>query len=558
MDVLRINIPSSFVKKDLKFKNEKGAGEAKLFIGSTKKDSEFDMFFNGFHDSNAYLIYRDDILDYLKRTELEYISHKCGEYKNANRGYYDKIVEKISSLNEVIKFTLVKFADKHRIYIRTEGEEKWVFDLIREVALPKITDLLIEKENSEFIFKLKINFDAVCNRENEDILDEIISNDENINKPHQRIFFGAPGTGKSYNLNKEANKYFGYNYDRVTFHPNYMYGNFVGSFKPFPEETGEKHPNGENKKAIIYKYVEGPLMRMFVKAMLNPSTNYLVLIEEINRANVAAVFGDFFQLLDRKNGKSEYPITTSEDVKKYLKDAFEADGVDREVLNYIKNELGENYEHLILPPNLYIWATMNSADQGVMPMDTAFKRRWDFNYIGVNDALEDEKTREEFKNYKFKINDDEVATWDSFRREVNSVLSSCRVAEDKLLGPYFISKVILESEDIEDLTENIKNKVLMYLYEDAGKAHRSTIFNMDKAGTFSELCSNFMKNAKSVFKATFDKLEVEENDSTYKHSSNVSSLSVSENSNLVEYSQISSKDKADKVAEEIENSYEDK
>ena len=358
-------------------------------------------------------------------------------------------------------------------------------------------------------------------------------NYNNINKEHQRIFFGAPGTGKSYKLKKETNYYFDNNYERVTFHPNYMYGNFVGAFKPFPEDTGELYENGNPKKAIAYKYVPGPLMRILVKALNNPYENYLLLIEEINRANTAAVFGDFFQLLDRNElGESEYPITISEEVKLYLKenllsreDIDSNDNVDESVneedidLNYdiddniinnIENKIGKNYERLILPSNLYIWATMNSSDQGVKPMDTAFKRRWDFTYIGINEALKDDKIREEFKKYKFEIkNNTTIKTieWNDFRVRVNKGMSKCNIPEDKLIGPYFISKSILETKEQNELTEIIKNKVLMYIYEDAGKPYRNKLFKKEMANTYSELCENFDSLGMDVFNEALIKIE---------------------------------------------------
>src|SRR5699024_1218427 len=168
--------------------------------------------------------------------------------------------------------------------------------------------------------------------------------------------------------------------------------------------------------------------------------------------------------------------------------------------NYIYDKIGNEYERLVLPSNLYIWSTMNSADQGVMPMDTAFKRRWEFVYIGIDDVLEDPKIASEFENYKFEITSESTANWNDFRNEINDRLSSLGVPEDKLLGPYFISRSILESGNVEKITETIKNKVLMYLYEDAGKPYRNNLFVAEKAGTYSDLCKNFDNNAKAIFK----------------------------------------------------------
>ena len=325
------------------------------------------------------------------------------------------------------------------------------------------------------------------------------------NKQHQRIFFGAPGTGKSYELNKEAKEYFGNNYERVTFHPNYMYGNFVGAFKPFPkvlknsDGTVKKDEDGNIQESITYEYIPGVLMRQLVKALKCPTQDYLLLIEEINRANVAAVFGDVFQLLDRDvSGESEYFIATSKELQEFLKKEF----TDCELEKKVKEKLGEDFGRLYLPNNLYIWATMNSADQGVMPMDTAFRRRWEFRYLGIDDAAESNK--EDFERYKFKINSSEVVNWDLYRRELNKKLSSLNIPEDKLIGPYFVSKATLEDSDLDRLTETIKNKVLMYLYEDAAKAYRPLLFAEGKYATYSSVCKHFDDNALNLFKGNIE------------------------------------------------------
>ena len=203
-----------------------------------------------------------------------------------------------------------------------------------------------------------------------------------IGKPLNRILFGAPGTGKSHRL-EEDSRLFGNNLERVTFHPNYSYAQFVGTYKPI---------QGEKPSDITYEYVPGPFMRVYVQALNHPKENFLLLIEEINRANVAAVFGDIFQLLDRKNGVSEYPVATTEDIKKHLIKTLrclrrkDIDGNEcPKNLDEFSDDDMKKYMYMCIPDNMYIWATMNSADQGVFPMDTAFKRRWEFEYLSVND-----------------------------------------------------------------------------------------------------------------------------------------------------------------------------
>ena len=302
-----------------------------------------------------------------------------------------------------------------------------------------------------------------------------------------RIIFGAPGTGKSFKLNceKDALLADGGEYERVTFHPDYSYANFVGTYKPVPCK------DSDGKDAITYSYVPGPFMRTYVKAIKNGRTDapkpFLLVIEEINRANVAAVFGDVFQLLDRGDDEvSEYPIQASEDIKRYL-----------------AGELGGNpddYSEIRIPDNMFIWATMNSADQGVFPMDTAFKRRWDFTYLGIDDS------EAGIVGKKVILGEGEyrrIVEWNVLRKAINNELLTYKVNEDKLMGPYFISKKNLpESEMIDPtvFTRIFKNKVIMYLFDDAAKQKRITLFGGcdEKAkNQYSKICREF--DAKGVY-----------------------------------------------------------
>lgn len=305
--------------------------------------------------------------------------------------------------------------------------------------------------------------------------------------PRNRIVFGAPGTGKSFTIKKEAVSLLasGGHSERVTFHPDYSYANFVGTYKPVPSI------DSDGKDAITYSYVPGPFMRIYVKALknsreLNPLP-HLLIIEEINRANVAAVFGDVFQLLDRGDDEvSEYPIQASEDIK-----------------NYLASELGgdpEDYAEIRLPDNMFIWATMNSADQGVFPMDTAFKRRWDFTYLGIDDSEAGivGKTvilgKGEYRR---------VVEWNALRKAINEELLTYKVNEDKLMGPYFISKKNLPEGNVIDpveFTRIFKNKVIMYLFDDAAKQKRVSLFGGcdEKAkNQYSKICAEF--DTKGVF-----------------------------------------------------------
>ena len=215
-------------------------------------------------------------------------------------------------------------------------------------------------------------------------------------------------------------------------------------------------------------------MRILKKAVENPEEPFLLIIEEINRANVAAVFGDVFQILDRdKNNKSVYPIDASEDMKSYLKQ-----------------------DKITLPENLFIWATMNSADQGVFPMDTAFKRRWNFKYFSIN---HDENL---IKNTHTILNG-ETIYWNLLRKQINDELLSYKVNEDKLMGPFFAFNEFMGREiPTETFKDIFKNKIIMYLFEDAARSRRDVLFSGAKTNnyvTYSEICEAFDKKGIEIF-----------------------------------------------------------
>lgn len=256
---------------------------------------------------------------------------------------------------------------------------------------------------------------------------------------------------------------------------------------------------GNGGKEISYEYVPGPFMRIYTQAINHPEEKYLLLIEEINRANVAAVFGDVFQLLDRKSGVSEYPIATSEDIKAFLMNNLEC--LKGKRIDEFSDEESRLYQEMRIPNNMFIWATMNSADRGVFPMDTAFKRRWEFEYIGVDDGAK------EVEKYIIPIGDKEhrkYVKWNDLRERINDILVSdeCKVNEDKLLGPFFISKNMLESacENEERFIKAFESKVIMYLFEDAVKMRPKNIFKKHEGKmTFSAICKTFEEKGEELF-----------------------------------------------------------
>lgn len=318
-------------------------------------------------------------------------------------------------------------------------------------------------------------------------IEPVYNTDLSVKYERNRIVFGAPGTGKSFRLKNDCEELMektSGTYERVTFHPDYSYSQFVGTYKPVM---------GEDNNSIRYDFVAGPFMRVYVDAIKSGRTEspkaHLLLIEEINRAKVAAVFGDVFQLLDRDDdGVSEYEIQVSEDIRRYL----------------AKNLGGfpENYNKIRIPNNMFIWATMNSADQGVFPMDTAFKRRWNFEYLGINESEKDI-----IGVGKIVLpGETDAVEWNAVRRAINDRMASeYRINEDKLMGPFFLAKKVIASDengmiiDTEKFMDAFKSKVIMYLYEDAVKQRKHDFFNGCDSSKYSSVCEAFEEKGMAIF-----------------------------------------------------------
>lgn len=486
----------------MKYTKEISMSEAKYFINSNDnkinlgggKQGSYNLPIEFFEDAKKYeVLIEDSDIDYCrKKTDGNaFIINDQYSFKLGNGVLWligDEYEKKDNKFIASRNGTNNKFQLYRTVYNGLNKEYYGWFVKLYDKNLAG-NELILEIDIDKKVFTLDIGFRGVSQSIEKNKLN---TNFEEINKiyKHNRIIFGAPGTGKSYKL-EEDRLIFGDNFERVTFHPNYSYSQFVGTYKPVPEK--EKDINGVEVNTITYKYVPGPFMRTYVKAIKSLRNNednaYLLLIEEINRANVAAVFGDMFQLLDRKNGESEYEIETSEDMRVYLANELNGNEAD--------------YKKIKIPSNMYIWATMNSADQGVFPMDTAFKRRWNFEYIGINENSEG------IKDIIVKLGKDKhEVKWNDLRMAINDRLSRiCKVNEDKLLGPYFLSKdVIATSEndnyvlDNEKFIESFKSKIIMYLYEDAAKQNKSILFAGCKDyHKYSSVCEEFDEIGEYIF-----------------------------------------------------------
>ena len=326
--------------------------------------------------------------------------------------------------------------------------------------------------------------------------------------PLQQITYGAPGTGKSHGIKKETA---GKSVIRTTFHPDSDYSTFVGAYKPVMEEADVRvvpvvlnngasfdQNNGTLKeKRISYKFVK----QAFLKAYLGAWKKYaeagesaepqFLVIEEINRGNCAQIFGDLFQLLDRndENDFSTYPIDADTDVRKEIEKAFkeEKDGesenpyklskdidVEGVVEDYTSNygaSLSKDIQEgrvLLLPPNLYIWATMNTSDQSLFPIDSAFKRRWAWDYVKITDGK---------KGWTIQ-GADYSCDWWKFIQEINKKIATATSSDDKKLGYYFC-KAKNNTTCIDE--KLFVSKVIFYLWNDVFKDNDNSIFKVTES-----------------------------------------------------------------------------
>lgn len=321
--------------------------------------------------------------------------------------------------------------------------------------------LLISRTDLEYLYPSKTK----CSKQSENLISR------------QIIYYGAPGTGKSHRIKEQLEGVSKENIFRTTFHPDSDYSTFVGAYKP----TRGKRPlyglnggltvrlnDGEDlsEDTITYKFVPQAFLNAYMQAYERPDDIVYLIIEEINRGNCAQIFGDLFQLLDRdENGVSEYTIKADADLRAFLEEELGKDS------DGIKD--GE----LCLPSNLYIYATMNTSDQSLFPIDSAFKRRWDWEYEPIK-----------YKNTSWVIDiQGNRYSWVSFQKEINKRILEATSSEDKMLGDYFVNP-----GDGTITEKMLLNKILFYLWNDVCKDEEGDIFKISEteAVSFSELYGN--------------------------------------------------------------------
>ena len=312
----------------------------------------------------------------------------------------------------------------------------------------------------------------------------------------QKIYYGCPGTGKSRTIkdnvegdNGKKMMYFDErgkvvddpdsvkdksklttNVFRTTFHPDYDYSTFVGSYKPVMNPVLDENGHETGNEELAYEFVPQVFTNAYVRAWKSLADDTLtdaekqvyLVIEEINRGNCAQIFGDLFQLLDRKDGRSEFSIIPDAELRKYL----------------AKSGLESN--KLVLPENLHILATMNTSDQSLFPMDSAFKRRWAMEYVPIN--LEQKIAKE----FTFEVKGKNYS-WVEFLGKVNPLIRKATDSEDKQMGEFFIKGQISEEE--------FKNKVMFYLWNDVCK----DLYSASRISPLYFMRSNAGEDKKDVF-----------------------------------------------------------
>ena len=366
--------------------------------------------------------------------------------------------------------------------------------------------------------------------------------------PLQRIYYGAPGTGKSNEIKlMTGNGTFSKNYTlRTTFHPDSDYSSFVGAYKPI--WNGEK---------IIYVFRPQSFLRAYIEAWKHPEHNVALVIEEINRGNCAQIFGDIFQLLDReRTGLSKYPIEADIDMQNYLKGEFvniesiytedQIQAINKYYANHYDTAFDDikNGIILTLPKNLSLLATMNTSDQSLFPMDSAFKRRWEWQYMPIKNA---------HKNWKIQLdNSHELIDWWEFLNRINMVISDLTTSEDKQLGYFFCQSDEYQIKPNEDenaqpdliTAKHFVGKVIFYLWNDVfkdyafdapcckGKDDKEVLFakfyNEDGKSVNIDTLTNFFESLKTDDEDSLVKTQKSNADETDKKEEN-NSINTGEN-----------------------------
>lgn len=479
-------------------KEGSGNGTVHVFLGAADEclKKEFPGYYKAVTDGEDPSVGAIKITHYfVKSNVLSMLGYVCEYYKKKDVYFLDTVINILTDMDNAKQengllstSSLLKLSigsNKLRPYFK-QFDSKGIFhQVIRQLLLPnsayKIA--LYKNANDEYAAFWLIGFgdlDDFMADVNKDKIEKPLNELKKCEKSLQQIFYGAPGTGKSHAINELTA---GKDVIRTTFHPDTDYSTFVGAYKPTTksvpvttvigtEAVPVKGKDGKEMKEdkIVYEFVSQAFLQAYVEAWRKysaapeneePLDEYLV-IEEINRGNCAQIFGDLFQLLDRGDeGFSEYPIKADSDMKKLLGKAFAGLEIkNKESINALfkggKDIVAQVLagDVLLLPSNFYIWATMNTSDQSLFPIDSAFKRRWDWHYVPISNAG---------KNWVIEVNGSKYDWW-KFLEAINDKVYHATYSEDKKLG-YFFCK----ANDGVISADKFVSKVIFYLWNDVFK-----------------------------------------------------------------------------------------
>ena len=403
----------------------------------------------------------------MKYVKIEHVFQLFNKYNAASLEEWEKSYNEIKDLNDddfIVHLYTVN--DKNRYYVR--ADEKIFKEYLRSIIVPKISDIIFFKDEVKKIIEihLAVNYSYTSNPDGEDEQDDFKNETTKGIIPSTNILlYGVPGCGKSHMVGKKYESKVKEEYTiRVVFHPDYTYSDFVGQLMPVLQEV--KNAQDVKEEKLQYDFVPGPFTRILQLAEIHKDQQCLLIIEELNRGNAPAIFGEIFQLLDRNDdGTSKYAIYNRE--------------ISKELYDTEQQE--KPHEPIKLPPNLTIVATMNTSDQNVFTMDTAFQRRWQMKHIPnrfTGDSL-DEKT---IKHVAKHLPNSEIS-WGVFAQTVNKKMHTANLGfggtDDKSLGVYFAT-----DNDLDD-AERFAEKVLKYLWDDAFKLGRQALFSNCSEGLSS-------------------------------------------------------------------------
>lgn len=384
--------------------------------------------------------------------------------------------EEVQKLQELLQKKEEQIENKERIFEEEREQfQKRIDDLDRQIE-EKEHNLIEERQLfSKLLSERTLNRDSDSRAVTKKLYPVRKIEKESLNTLTglNYVLYGAPGTGKSHRINNTINGLDGETEKieglskgkafRTTFHPDTDYSSFIGCYKPTMKEND-----------IVYSFTPQVFLKAYVEAWINPNSQYYLVIEELNRGNCAQIFGDMFQLLDRKpNGDSSYLIIPDQDISKWLKEeAFWYEDIDKEgepknhyeeYLSLLKQYYGSEFEEpdngdclMALPRNLTILATLNTSDQSLFPMDSAFKRRWKWKYVPIKKS----------KNpIRIQFEDDKFHEWESVLTKINNFIKEQLRSTDKQLGEFFLKALDGQIVSYDDF----RDKVLFYLFNDVFK-----------------------------------------------------------------------------------------